>query len=79
MNRLIAGSLGLCLGLPAAVFGQGPRGRMGGDIEKRFESSAPALGERLPDLEAFDADGTKVSLRKLVKGRYTVLVLGCLT
>ena len=49
-------------------------------LEARFDESAPAIGERLPDLTIFDDQGSRVDMRELpVPGRYTVLTVGCLT
>jgi len=45
----------------------------------RFEATAPAIGERLPDLMVFDADGKELQLGELLRKHYTVIVLGCLT
>jgi len=47
-------------------------------LNRRFNESGPAIGEQLPDLRVYDADGKKFRLRS-VKGQYTVLVFGCLT
>ncbi len=47
-------------------------------LQRRFESSSPAVGESLPDVSLFDADGQPIHLKNL-KGNYTVLVFGCLT
>ena len=49
-------------------------------LQHRFDTITPAIGELLPDLELYDADGNPVQLRDVAgNGRYTVLVLGCLT
>lgn len=40
--------------------------------------SAPKIGDSLPEVSAFDADGKEFNLSSL-KGHYTVLVFGCLT
>lgn len=49
-------------------------------LEDRFDTSAPTIGERLPDLTIFDDQGNRVNMRELpVPGRYTVLTVGCLT
>ena len=49
-------------------------------LQHRFDTITPAIGELLPDLELYDADGNTVRLREVAgNGRYTVLVLGCLT
>ena len=47
-------------------------------LNRRFEARGPAVGEMVPDVSFFDADGNKLSLHSL-KGKYTVLVFGCLT
>ncbi|MFQ5732349.1 MAG: hypothetical protein ACE5KM_10395 [Planctomycetaceae bacterium] len=44
----------------------------------RFDRSAPQIGDPLPDVAGYDADGKPFSLRSL-KGHYTVLTCGCLT
>ena len=46
---------------------------------RRFEATAPAVGEPLPDLTVYDADGEELRLGELLQGHYTVIVLGCLT
>ncbi len=49
-------------------------------LQHRFDTITPAIGELLPNLELYDADGNTVQLREVAgNGRYTVLVLGCLT
>ncbi len=45
----------------------------------RFEATAPAVGEPLPDLVLYEAGGEERQLDKLLQGHYTVIVLGCLT
>ena len=52
--------------------------RRGGRPNGRFEQRSPDVGQPLPDLTVFAADGKKVSLRSL-RGSHTVLVFGCLT
>jgi len=76
--------LSLALGLAGAVLAQdarpdGETERMNRRLAQRFAEHSPAVGELLPDLVAYDTRGEKVRLRELVKGHYTVLVLGCLT
>lgn len=44
-----------------------------------FERLAPRIGEQLPDLSIYDDSGKPVNIRELAKGKYTVLILGCLT
>ncbi len=46
---------------------------------RRFEATAPAVGESLPDLTVYDAGGKELQLGQLLQGHYTVIVLGCLT
>ncbi len=46
---------------------------------RRFEATAPAVGEALPDLTLYDAGGKGLRLGELLQGHYTVIVLGCLT
>ncbi len=46
---------------------------------RRFDATAPAVGEPLPDLAVYDAGGEELQLGKLLQGHYTVIVLGCLT
>jgi cytochrome oxidase Cu insertion factor (SCO1/SenC/PrrC family) len=43
-----------------------------------FDQQAPALGQPLPDVKLYTADGKEFSTSQL-KGSYTVLVFGCLT
>jgi hypothetical protein len=43
-----------------------------------LERSGLALGQQMPDVTVFDANGDKFSLSS-VKGKYAVLVFGCLT
>ncbi len=53
-------------------------GQMRRQLQTRFEATSPDVGESLPDVSLFDADGKPFHLRNL-KGDYTVLVFGCLT
>ncbi len=46
---------------------------------RRFDATAPAVGEPLPDLAVYDAGGEQRRLSDLLQGHYTVIVLGCLT
>ena len=48
-------------------------------VNGRFESAAPAVGEPMPDVAVYGADGEQLRLKALLRGHYTVLVLGCLT
>ena len=44
-----------------------------------FGDSVPDVGEALPNLTLHDAEGKPVQLQDLLRGHYTVLILGCLT
>lgn len=46
---------------------------------ERFEKTAPAVGEPLPDVAVYDAGGKELRLSELLHGHYTIIVLGCLT
>lgn len=59
----------LAVALPTSLQAQQPRG--GG-------FNVPKAGTTLPDVSAFNSDGTPFSTRDL-KGDYSVLVFGCLT
>ena len=72
-------ALTLAFALTAAVAAQPPgpgRERPG---SQRFEETAPAVGEAVPDVVVYDESGKEQKLREIVRGHYTVLVLGCLT
>ena len=74
MRRQFAVYLALAAVLVASTAsGQGRRfgGRGGFD-------GGPAIGDVLPDVTALDENGKEISLRSL-RGKYTVLVFGCLT
>ena len=57
---------------------RGPGGRMGGPMGQ-FEEVAPKVGDLMPDVAVFDAEGVEHRLPDLLGERYTVLILGCLT
>lgn len=46
--------------------------------DEAFLNRPPKVGDPIPDLEAYDAEGKPFRLSQL-KGNYTVLVFGCLT
>ncbi len=48
-------------------------------VEERFLAEAPEIGQPAPDVAVLDADGKEHQLQTLLKGNYSVLVLGCLT
>ena len=47
-------------------------------VNNRFTNRSPKIGQPLPDVSAYDADGKPFKLSSL-KGQYTVMVFGCLT
>ena len=47
-------------------------------LNRRFNESSPDIGELVPDVAGYTADGKPVSLRSL-EGDFKVLVFGCLT
>ncbi len=75
-------ALAISVSLAGSALAQvGPgRGGEGRDFaNRRFETSAPGIGEPMPDLVVYDAGGKELRLRELLRDHYTVLVLGCLT
>ena len=50
-----------------------------GFVTQRFLETAPDIGEPMPEATVYDADGKTHELGELLKGHYSVLVLGCLT
>ena len=48
-------------------------------VSRNFDQQAPAVGEFMPDAVVHDRDGRALSLRAVLDGRHTVLILGCLT
>lgn len=64
-----------------ASYGQRPgqSGQSGrSQVSSAFSRSAPGIGESIPEVTVYTADGKKFSTSQL-KGSYTVLVFGCLT
>lgn len=47
-------------------------------VMQGFDRNSPAVGDSLPDLQAYNPAGETIRLGEL-KGQYTVLVFGCLT
>ncbi|MBL8892894.1 MAG: hypothetical protein JNL67_23150 [Planctomycetaceae bacterium] len=47
-------------------------------VDTGFNRKSPDVGELIPNLTAYRADGSQVRLRDL-HGKHTVLVFGCLT
>ncbi len=66
---------------PSASYGQRPgQGGQSGrsQVSSAFNRSSPGIGESIPEVTVYTADGKKFSTSQL-KGSYTVLVFGCLT
>ncbi len=61
--------------------GRSSRGAPGGrgGMNDRFNQASPDLGETLPEISAYDADGKVIQLRSALAGHYSVIVFGCLT
>lgn len=79
--KILAPTIGVSLMLMSAIVvaqtapdGAVPRQQ----VIREFDRRAPAVGEVVPDLQLYDANGKKVALRSLID-RPTVLVFGCLT
>lgn len=49
-----------------------------GQLQSSFAARSPSIGSELPDASGYTADGKPFNLREL-KGKYTVIVFGCLT
>jgi hypothetical protein len=47
-------------------------------VNSSFDRTSPSIGEMIPDVAGYDAQGKQVRLRDL-RGHHTVLVFGCLT
>ncbi len=47
-------------------------------VRDNFAAIAPKIGEALPSITIYDAEGQPFALQSL-KGQYTVIVFGCLT
>lgn len=63
----------LVAALPAAALAQPPK-----KDEEAFVKEKPAVGDVLPDVTVYGADGKEVKTSEL-RGHHTVLVFGCLT
>ena len=50
----------------------------GARLANEFSKKGPKIGDLLPDVTVYDADGKEFKLRR-VKGHYAVIVSGCLT
>ena len=74
MAGLITSTLSISSGYAQGNRNSQSRGRSTGG----FDQQAPAIGQPLPDVKLYTADGKEFSTSQL-KGSYTVLVFGCLT
>jgi hypothetical protein len=75
--RFAIAFLTACLALPAVA--QRPeRTRNPRGDNSRFAASAPEVGSAFPELDIHDENGQPLNTRSL-KGKYTVVVNGCLT
>ena len=74
MAGLITSTLSISSGHAQGNRNSQSRGRSTGG----FDQQAPAIGQPLPDVKLYTADGKEFSTSQL-KGSYTVLVFGCLT
>ena len=88
MKRLISLTIFLVFGAVQTVVAQAPAAGMGMGMgmgagptamDERFLSTAPGIGELLPDIQVVNDRGDPVNIREVATGQYTVLVLGCLT
>ena len=69
----------LALGLVSAVSQSLPAQQSArGQLKSGFAAKAPSIGSELPDASGYTADGKAFNPREL-KGKYTVIVFGCLT
>ena len=76
---MVGVALALSFGLVAMAATQSNRVAGRGALLDLFERTAPAVGDQVPDLPVYDRDGQASRLLALLHGRYTVLILGCLT
>lgn len=57
----------------------GEQRRAQGPVERLFWEAIPEIGEEMPDVAIYDAEGREVRLHELIEGQHTVFILGCLT
>ena len=72
----------LSISLATASVSQAPRGAgadLAREVGRGFERTAPKLGEQMPNLRIYDADGKEIWLHDALRGHPSVLILGCLT
>lgn len=72
----------LLAGLAAPANAQAPDNERGQAarqaLEDRFQAFPLKIGDAFPEIDVFDSEGRKFNTRSL-KGKYTVIVNGCLT
>ena len=71
--------LACALGLVAMAVAQPGDANGRGMLMSHFEARSPAVGELMPNLPVYDRDGRESDLLAVLNGRFTVLILGCLT
>jgi len=64
----------------AALAQPGEGGRRGGGMQlpSLLGEDAPKVGEQIPDVEVYTAEGERIRMRDL-PGKHRVIVFGCLT
>ena len=76
-------TLMIVLAWPALAALQGrtdsPHTESASRVSRSFETTAPALGEPMPSSTVYNAAGEALALEQLLRGHYTVVILGCLT
>lgn len=48
-------------------------------MNARFLEQEPRVGQKVPEVALYDADGNPAQLGDVLRGHYSVLVFGCLT
>jgi cytochrome oxidase Cu insertion factor (SCO1/SenC/PrrC family) len=66
------------LGVLATALLAGPVSAQGGKEDPEWVKQSPTVGDPLPDLTVYTADGKEFKTSSL-RGHYTVLDFGCLT
>ena len=66
------------LGVLATALLAGPVSAQGGKEDPEWVKQSPTIGDPLPDLTVYTADGKEFKTSSL-RGHYTVLDFGCLT
>ena len=87
-TRISGAGLGICAALLTGLVHAQQDGRIAADISegidlgasgaRRFEANELRVGDQFPELEIFDETGNSFNTATL-RGKYTVLVNGCLT